>query len=264
MKKETKKLDILRISGKKAENVKDIIVREYPITIVFNDVEIVTLLCSPNNLDYLAVGFLFAEGLINDKKEIKSLYSDDRKGVVWVETKKKNELAKDLLTRRFITTGCGKGISLVGILESGSDKRIKSGIKMKSTNILELMKTFQNKSRIHRLTGGVHSAAICNTEKILVFNEDIGRHSAIDKVIGECIMHDIEMTNHLVITSGRITSEILTKLARAKIPIVVSKSAPTDLGVKLAKDLGITLIGFARGSRMNVYSHSRRISDRQF
>ena len=106
----------------------------------------------------------------------------------------------------------------------------------------------------------MHSAALCDNRDILVFAEDIGRHNAIDKIFGECILRDIPTDDRIVITSGRIPSEILLKVARRKIPIIISISAPTDLGVRLATDLGMTLIGFVRGKRMNVYTNGWRVA----
>ena len=106
----------------------------------------------------------------------------------------------------------------------------------------------------------MHSAALCDTTNIIVFSEDIGRHNAIDKIFGECLLNDITTDDHIIITSGRISSEILLKVAKRNVPLIVSKSAPTDLGVRLADELGVTLVGFVRGKRMNVYTHAGRIT----
>ncbi|MDH4122775.1 MAG: formate dehydrogenase accessory sulfurtransferase FdhD [Thermoplasmata archaeon] len=257
-KPETKTINIVRISKNHVTRTKDSVVREFPFTIIYNDVELVTLLCSPKNLDYLATGFLFAEGLLNDKKDIKKLFVDEKKGVAWVETKQTKKTPENPLSKRFITTGCGKGISLTGPFLKGKNK-IQTKISFRSDDILAMMKLFQQKSEIHKLTGGIHSAALCDAKKILVFSEDLGRHSAIDKVLGECLLGEIRMSGRIMMTSGRISSEILMKIARARIPLIVSKSAPTDLSVNLADKLGITLVGFARGMRMNIYSHDWRI-----
>ena len=121
------------------------------------------------------------------------------------------------------------------------------------------MDEFIQRSEVFKATGGVHSAALCDTKNILVFNEDIGRHNAIDKIFGECLLKDIPTDERLVITSGRVSSEILLKVARRNIPIIISKAAPTDLGVKLANDLGMTLLGFVRGKRINAYANEGRI-----
>jgi FdhD protein len=126
-------------------------------------------------------------------------------------------------------------------------------------DILALVAEFQHRSEVYRATGGVHSAALCDTKSLLIFSEDIGRHNAIDKIFGQCLLEDIPTDDRIVITSGRISSEILLKVARRNVPIIVSKSAPTNLGVRLANDLGITLLGFVRGKRMNAYTHDWRI-----
>jgi FdhD protein len=122
------------------------------------------------------------------------------------------------------------------------------------------VKEFQHRSQIYRTTGGVHSAVLCDTGNIIVFSEDIGRHNAVDKIFGECILNGITTDDRIIITSGRVSSEIVLKIARRNVPIIVSKSAPTDLGVRLADNLGVTLVGFVRGRRMNVYTHAGRIT----
>ena len=108
-------------------------------------------------------------------------------------------------------------------------------------------------------THGVHSAALCDTENILVFSEDIGRHNAIDKIFGKCLLEDIPTDDRVIITSGRISSEILHKVAKKGIPIIISISVPTNLGVRIADSLGITLIGSVRVKKINVYTNDWRI-----
>ena len=132
-------------------------------------------------------------------------------------------------------------------------------MEVPAQDVFTLAGEFQHRSHVFRTTGGVHSAALCDTKSILLFSEDIGRHNAIDKIFGECLLQDIPTDDRLIITSGRISSEILLKVAKRNIPILISRSAPTDLGVKLADDLGITLLGFVRGKRMNAYTNDWRI-----
>jgi FdhD protein len=138
--------------------------------------------------------------------------------------------------------------------------KVESQTKISALEVFELVMEFQHRSQIFRTTGGVHSAALCDTKSILVFSEDIGRHNAIDKIFGECILKDIPTDDRIIVTSGRVSSEILLKAVKRNIPLLISKSAPTDLGVKLANDLGVTLIGFVRGKRMNVYSNDWRVA----
>ena len=125
--------------------------------------------------------------------------------------------------------------------------------------VFALVNEFQHGSEVYLATGGVHSAALCNNKGILVFEDDIGRHNAIDKIFGKCLLEDISTNDRVVITSGRISSEILHKVAKRGIPIIISISAPTNLGVRIADNLGITLISSVRGKRMNVCTNDWRV-----
>ncbi|MBI4284189.1 MAG: formate dehydrogenase accessory sulfurtransferase FdhD [Chloroflexi bacterium] len=256
---EIARIPVWRLTEEGRSNIEDVVARESPLTIILNNQELVTLLCSPKDLRYLAIGFLCSEGLLDSKDEIKKIMVDDQRGVVRVETAENNILAKELVFKRFITSGCGRGASFYSAADAQDQAKVESRTQISTAQVLSLVNAFQHHSEIYRATGGVHSAALCDTASILVFNEDIGRHNAIDKIFGECLLKDIATDNRLVITSGRISSEILLKVAKRNIPILISKSAPTDLGVKLAGDLGITLLGFARGKRVNAYTNDWRI-----
>jgi len=260
MDNETEKVSILKFTETGSSSIEDMVAKESPLTIILNNREVVTLLCSPENLRYLAVGFLFSEGLLKSKDEIKKILVDDRRGVVRLETEGDEELASDALFKRFITSGCGRGASFYSAIDAQDQVKVESRVKISTLEVLALVHEFQHRSQIYRSTGGVHSAALCDIRDVLVFGEDIGRHNAVDKIFGECILNDIPTDDHIIITSGRISSEILLKIARRNVPMIVSKSAPTNLGVRLANDLGVTLVGFVRGKRMNVYTHAERIT----
>ena len=260
MDNDTEKFAVLKLTETSSSSIEDVVAKESPLTIILNNREVVTLLCSPANLRYLAVGFLFSEGLLKSKDEIRKILVDDRRGVVRVETEGDEELAPDALFKRFITSGCGRGASFYSAIDAQDQVKVESRLKISTLEILALVHEFQHRSQVYRSTGGVHSAALCDIRDILVFNEDIGRHNAVDKIFGACILDNIATDDHILITSGRISSEILLKIARRNVPVIVSKSAPTNLGVKLANDLGVTLVGFVRGKRMNVYTHNERIA----
>ncbi len=259
MDKLTERFPILRLSGKRSDSVEDVVVRESPLTIVLNDHELATLLCTPVELKHLAIGFLFSEGLVESRAGIKKVVVDDRVGVVRVEADCTEEPGGDAVFKRFITSGCGRGTSFYSAADVQGQFKVESRTEISPSEVLALVKDFQHRSQVYRVTGGVHSAALCDTGDILVFSEDIGRHNAIDKVFGECVLNGIATDDRIVVTSGRISSEILLKVARRNVPVIVSKSAPTNLGLKLAGDLGVTLVGFVRGGRMNVYTHDWRI-----
>ena len=247
MENETQKIPILRLTEEGSSNIEDIVVRESPLTIILNNQEVVTLLCSPKDLKYLAISFLFSEGLLENKGDIKKITVDELRGVVRVETEEDKALATEHVFKRSIASGGGRGSSFYNTADVPRQAKVESQVKISTHQVFTLMAEFVQYSEVFRATGGVHSAALCDTENILVFNEDIGRHNAIDKIFGECILKDIPTDGRVVITSGRISSEILLKVAKRNIPIIISKSAPTNLGVKLASDLGITLLGFVRG-----------------
>jgi len=253
------KFPIVRVTEQGMSQDEDITTMEFALTIILNNQELVTLLCSPTDLKYLAIGFLVSEGLLKSKDEIKKIVVDDQRGVVRVETEEDKGLASQLLFKRLITSGCGRGASFYSTADVKNQAKVESQITISAPQVFALVNQFQHRSQLYKATGGVHSAALCDTESILLFSEDIGRHNAIDKIFGECILTDLPTQDRIMITSGRISSEILLKVAKRNIPILISKSAPTNLGVKLAADLGITLIGFARGKRMNVYTDSWRV-----
>ena len=256
---EVARFPIQRVTREGKEDGEEVVTKELPLTVILNNRELITLLCSPNNLNYLAVGFLFSEGLINDKDEIKKVIVDDRRGVVRVETTNETDFSDEALFKRVITSGCGGAGSFYRAADIQNLTKVQSQTQVSASEVFDLVREFQHHSQMYKTTGGVHSAALCDNKDILVFADDIGRHNAIDRIFGECILKDISTDDHVIITSGRIPSEILLKVAKRRIPIIISVSAPTDLGVKLAADLGITLIGFVRGKRMNVYTNGWRV-----
>ena len=255
----TERFSIVRLSEKGRSSIEDVVAKEFPLTIILNNQELVTLLCSPTDLRYLAVGFLFSEGLVESKDDIKKIMVDDLRGVVRVETEETKEFANELIFKRVVSSGCGRGASFYSATDTSS-QMVDSQMKMSVDEVFALVNEFQHNSKLYLATHGVHSAALCDNKCILVFEEDIGRHNAIDKIFGKCLLKDMPSEDKAVITSGRITSEILHKVAKRGIPIIISISAPTDLGVKIADTLGITLVASVRGKRMNVYTHDWRIA----
>lgn len=254
----TESIDILRITPEATNNTQSMVVRELPVTIILNDEELVTLLCSPGELKYLAAGFLASEGLISSKDDIKKITVDDRTGVVRVEINKTEDISNDLIFKRVISSGCGRGASFYGAADTVSQV-VNSNTNISPDEIFVLVNKFQHYSKLYQATHGVHSAALCDRKNILVFNEDIGRHNAIDKIFGKCLLGCISTENQIVITTGSITSEILHKVAKRGIPILISISTPTNLGVNIVDTLGITLVALVRGKKMNVYTGGWRI-----
>jgi FdhD protein len=250
--------DVTRISNGERSNAKISYAKESPVTILLNGQELVTLLCYPIDLKYLAVGYLSSEGFIENRDEIESVLVDKKNGIVRIQTVVDKPVLQLDQYKRMITSGCGRGVSFYSEADISTQK-VVSQKQVDSDNIFELVKEFQTSSQVYKETHGVHSAAICNEKSIIVFNEDIGRHNAIDKVIGKSVLEDIPINDLMVVTSGRISSEIVYKIAKRQVPILISTSAPTDLGVRIAEDLGITLISSVRGKRMNINTNNWRV-----
>jgi len=245
---DTEEVPILRITDQDRHELKDTVAAELPLTIILNRQEIVTLRCSPTKLDYLVIGFLSSAGLIASKDDIEEITIDEERGLARVIAREDRD--SDIPTGRLIASST---------VDASDRSVVKSLMEVTAPQVLALMEDFIQRSRLFRTTGGVHSAALSDTRNILIFSEDIGRHNAIDKVFGECLLRDIPTDDHIIITSGRVSSEILLKVAKRNIPLLISKAAPTSLGVKLAAHSGITLIGFVRGKRMNTYSGAWRL-----
>jgi len=256
----TAEVEIVRVKDGRRSGEKDLVVAEEPLTIFFNDREFVTLLCSPENVDRLALGFLRSEGLITDAEEIDEVKTDRERGIVFVSTRVQTNMVEKLYGKRTITSGCGKGTVFFNVLDSLQSKPVESSFKVSSRALLALMSSLQKDSLVYKSTGGVHSAALADEEEILFYSEDIGRHNAVDKIVGECVLKKIALDDKILLTSGRLTSEIVIKGAKLRFPIIVSRSAPTSLSVELARKTGLTLVGFARGRRLNIYSHDYRVT----
>ncbi len=248
---------ITKIKDSVRENTEDIVIEEVPFTLIIDDKELVTLLCTPLDLEDLVRGFLFTSGLIKKTQDIKRILINQQR---WTANIDLGQADTNLVFKRLYTSGCGKGTLFYNAFDLINRTKIASDFKIESQKISALMTDFQKESEIYLKTGGTHSAALADDKRILIFKEDIGRHNAIDKVIGSRLKEGGLFENMIMITSGRLSSEIIFKAQKCSIPILVSRGAPTNQAIKLARDMGITLIGFARGNRMNVYSAEERVN----
>ncbi len=250
---------VIKITGSSVEGVIDEVASELPVRLVLNNEPLVTLLCTPSELRELAVGFLLSEGLLRDRSSLKKLEIDEQEAVVRIVLAGLPPDFARMFEKRTISSGCGKGITYTSSLGKVDRKIDVTDRVMGLNDIRKLLNTFRNISSLYLETGGVHSAALCDNKEILMFSEDIGRHNAVDKLIGKAFLRSIPIENKVLITSGRVTSEIMTKAGRNRFPILISRAAPTCMAVNYAEDMGITLIGFARADRMNIYTWPNRI-----
>lgn len=242
-------------------DVEDVIVNEFPLTIYVNDMEFATMVCTPTHFEEMVVGFLASEGVIRSSRDINSLSIDESRGYAYVMLKVAMTTNQEYYSKRFIGSCCGKSRQFYFHNDAKTAKTSMSKTTITAAQSISLMNQMQNSSQVFQETGGVHNAALCSPDELIVVRTDIGRHNALDKLFGYSILNRVPVRDKIIVFSGRISSEILLKAAKLGVGIVLSKSAPTDLAIKLAKDLNITAVGFIRGKSFNVYSCPERIID---
>lgn len=228
-----------------------VVPKEMALTIYVNTIELVTILCTPTKLNCLVLGFLYSEGIITSTNDIASMRVCEDDSLVDVRLSKPEFTPPE---RRTLATGCGGGVSFTSKLV-----KVDSDLMVKADEVISLMKRLNEKAELYKFCGGVHTSALGDNNDLLVVAEDIGRHNTLDKITGECLLRKISTKDKLLLTTGRISSEMLGKSARMMTPVVISRSSPTDRSISIAQDLGITLIGYVRGNRLSVYTHSERL-----
>ncbi len=236
------------------------IAKEVPLAIMLNGVKLATLLCSPYALELLALGFLVSEGILQHRDDLKSIAYRPEQGAVWVETTTSGaERNEDFLKRNPARYSRKEELSLRSLSDDEQVQPVAHGARFTLRELRGFVAQFNEEAHSFRLTGGVHEAALAHREGFVVSYEDVGRHNALDRLLGYTFLNDVETSEKAVIVSGRIGSERLGLVARIGVPLVVSLAAPTCLSIAMAEQLGITLVGFARGNTLNVYTHPDRI-----
>lgn len=235
------------------------VVLEKPLTLFLNHVELATMICSPGGYEELGIGFLISEGLVQKRSDITAISCREEEGLLWIETSTPTPQTNNFL-RRHMASCCGKGrAGLYFINDFRQLQAVQSDTLFSAEQLLGFINTLENASEVFRLTGGVHGAALADHTGLLFMYEDIGRHNAVDKVLGRAFLDEINTSDKCLLLSGRIASEILIKAARSNIALVLSRSAPTELTIELADELEISVVGFARGDRLSVYSHPEKV-----
>lgn len=229
------------------------VVREAPVTVYVNGRELVTFLCTPHNLRYLALGFLYLEGIIGGLDEVALLRVCDEEEMIDVRLTHDVEMP----TRRVLTSGCGGGTTFADLTAQTS--KVDSALKVTPPQVLDLMRQLYQEAELYRATGGVHTSALSDGQQLLVVASDVGRHNTLDKIQGQCLLEGIDTRDRILLTTGRLSAEMLNKAAKMQVPILVSRTSPTDLAVEMAKAWGITLIGYARAEQIQVYSGEERV-----
>tara|TARA_Y100000768_G_scaffold388853_1_gene387914 strand:- start:3599 stop:4465 length:867 start_codon:yes stop_codon:yes gene_type:complete len=232
---------------------------ELPLTIYLDKQEIVTLMTLGHYPEALVIGYLRNQGIINNISQLKSVHVDWSVNAAAVKTNNL-DIAKvdNKLKHRVVTSGCGQGTSFGGIMDELKEKKV-GGYKIKQSTIYNLLKQLHDKNEIYRKSGAVHGCALCDNETILDFVEDVGRHNAVDAIAGHMWLNKLDGRKKVFYTTGRLTSEMVIKVAQMEISILLSRSGITEMGLNVAKETNVTLLGRAKGRHFLVYNGKENI-----
>lgn len=231
------------------------VIVETLVSLTVNGETWVSFMCTPVLLEAMAVGFLFNEGVIDSMDEVSDvrLCEHGDNVDVWLTH------AVDKPTKWTRTSGCSGGMTAVESITRPRAVAAPNGLVLPASGISRLVEMLFEAQDLYRETGGVHTSALTDGESILLSAEDIGRHNTLDKIAGMCLMQNVWPNRRILITTGRISSEMLQKTVRLGASILVSRTSPSSLSIELAEKWGITLIGYARRNRFNLYAHPERI-----
>lgn len=256
-----KSYPVLKARGNTTEFSIEYIVEESPLTLFFNEEEIGTILCTPSQIEELALGFLSMEGFIHSYQDVLSLHYNSSVQAIWVKASVPPVSSANLMNKRLFSACCGKGRSSFTFSNDSELAKIQT-----STTVISLQEVYnyaeylQDHLPLFKSTGGIHSGCIAYQDKVIFTSYDIGRHNVFDKLAGSALKANLNLRDHVLFFSGRVSSEILLKVSKMNIPILIARSAPTDMALNLARRLCITVIGFARGDRLNIYTCPERIN----
>ena len=238
----------VRLAGDRVEEVRGEVVKEQPLTVYVNGERFLTLLCSPMQLEALVVGYLWMEKVIGSVDEIRAL------DVSPIDGRADVTLAGPvtLPTERILTSGCGGGITFR--IDHRLFPRLESSVRVAPSSLAAQMRALFAAAVHYRASRGIHGAALSDGERLLVVAEDVGRHNAVDKVKGEALLREIPTVDRVLLSTGRISSEMLLKAVRMGVPIIASRTSPTEMAVALAEQLGVTVCGYVRPDSLNLYA----------
>tara|TARA_Y100001960_G_scaffold316963_1_gene384640 strand:- start:89 stop:928 length:840 start_codon:yes stop_codon:yes gene_type:complete len=233
---------------------------EHPLTIKVDEAEVVTLMTLGTYPEKLALGYLRNQRLIDNINEIAEVRVDWDRETVDVFTTHGDGIIDlhEKIAQRTVTSGCGQGTIFSCTLDKLYDTQLPR-VEIYQSTIYALLNTINSYNEIYRAAGAVHGCALCEDSRILYFVEDVGRHNATDTIAGEMWLEDIGGNDKIFYTTGRLTSEIVMKAAHMGVPILISRSGITHMGLELAQDLGVTMIARAKGRHFLVYNSENTI-----
>lgn len=250
-----KAINYERYEFKKWERFDAETIVETPVSLTVNGRVWISFMCTPIHLEELALGFLYNEGIVRGMDEVADvrLCEHGDNVDVWLNI----DAEQPANWRR--TSGCTGGVTAVDLLAKPNVNLAATSFKVQPEAVMDMVEKLFESQELYRDTGGVHTSALCDGEKIVAAVDDIGRHNTLDKIAGMCLMNNLWPENRILITTGRISSEMLQKAAQLNAPILISRTSPSSLSIEMAQRYGITLIGYARKHRFNVYSGGERV-----
>lgn len=260
----TSEVNLVRYDGwsGKAYSLSDVVVKERVARLFIDDVHVATFMSTPDMLNELAIGFLLSEGIIRGLDDVEDISVDELNIRVRLSEEARSR-AKLRGREVIISSACGgysRGFKVTSI-DALTVKPVTSQLVVEASTILEAASQLNKLSKTYKRTGGTHAAALFNSNaQPLAMAEDVSRHSAFDKTIGAALINKVRLDQSIIACTGRLTFELVLKSIRCGLPIALSISAPTDLGIEAAVNNNLTLIGFVRGRRFNIYSHPWRIA----
>ena len=231
---------------------------ETPITVYLGEVEVATIQATATHIEDMAAGFLYAEGLLRDRSRLEHIDIDAKRGVVYVSSTE--TVPVDAIHKtRYVTSGCGKGITFSSLTHARGIEPVASKLHVEVGKLHDWMRQLTARSPEYRERGGCHSCGLVVAGELVLVREDIGRHNAVDKLLGHAWLEGIDTANSVLLASGRTSYEMVVKAARSHIPIVASRTAATDLAAEIADELNMTLVGYVRGRKAIAYTHPERL-----
>jgi FdhD protein len=223
-------------------------VREFPLQLHVNGRELATLIASPHELRFLVAGFLRLQGFVKEVADFQVLSVCEDAGIANVVLR--NQIPERLTP--VLTSGCGTGLTF-SIPEAFQNRTVNPARRFKAGEIFSIMDELARRAEMYRRHGGIHSAAVADGKELLLYAEDLGRHNTIDRLAGEALLRGIDLGGCLLATSGRVSSEMVAKSAVLGIGLIASRTSPTDMAVRLCKEMGIHLVGYVRGGGFTIY-----------
>jgi len=256
---EVQEFPVRRFEAGRAVAMRDKVVAEARIELDVNDGRHrLAMLCLPRDLDALAVGFLLGEGALRHRDELARVETRPAEKVIRIRGDFDADALEAMSTRWTWGTGCGAG-GTGRDLDSPAYAPVAAGPTVAPDVLGRRWREFHGGATLWRQTGGVHACALAGADGIVLFAEDVGRHNAFDKIVGRALLDGIDVSDKFVLTTGRLSAEIVSKAVACRVPMLVSRSAVTGLAVTVARRFGLTLVGFLRGRKMNVYTGFERI-----